>query len=146
MKDNWTPINPCILAHDDCVQEIRKASKAKDGKFLGAEPQVIPLPFKCEGSPPKSCNELKLGSVNGQTQYALVISLLFKKAIKRLDKEKAGRVTICNDISDDSETKDLVELGGGEKEEVIEDTPIYYSRINSGSFVYQYCNVLFRAW
>ena len=89
MKDNWTPINPCVLAHDDCVQEIRKTNKAKGGKFWGTEPQVIPLPFKCEGSPTKSCNFLKLGSVNGQTQYALVISLNLRKQSRGWTKRRS---------------------------------------------------------
>ena len=117
MDDKWHENDPRVVAHDDTVQEIRKTNKAKDKKFWGGEPQVVPLPFKCEGRVVKAWNFHPIGDVGGQTQYALIISLFFKKAIKRVEKEKAGRISILTQLSEDSEDDDIDDDGNGANNE-----------------------------
>ncbi len=40
-------------------------------------------------------------------EYALIISLFFKKATKKVEKEKASRVKICPAFSEDSDNNDI---------------------------------------
>ena len=40
-------------------------------------------------------------------EYALIISLFFNKAIKKVEKEKASRVKICLALSEDSDNNDI---------------------------------------
>ena len=83
------------------------------------------MPFKCEGRGVKAWNFHPIGDVGGQTQYSLIISLFFKNAIKRVEKEKAGRVIILTQLYEDSEDDGIDDVGNGaNNEEICDDGEI----------------------
>ena len=46
----------------------------------------------------------KITEVAGQDQYAQIITLIYKVAKQRVAREKEGRTSICEEISDDEES------------------------------------------
>ena len=96
--------DPRAIAQEDAVQEIRGQSKAVNKKFWGEKPQIVELPVKCEGVPGKAWTMHKITEVAGQDQYAQIITLIYKVAKQRVAREKEGRTSICEEISDDEES------------------------------------------
>ena len=43
----------------------------------------------------------------GQVQYALINSLLFEKAVKRIERDKTGMTNICMAFSNESDNDDI---------------------------------------
>ena len=48
-----------------------------------------------------------INEIKGQVQYALIITLFFKKPNKRVRKEETGRINICMTLSNDSDDNDI---------------------------------------
>ena len=46
----------------------------------------------------------KITEVAGQDQYAQIITLVYKVAKQRVAREKEGRTSICEEVSDDEES------------------------------------------
>ena len=107
MKDKWTKNDPRVLAHSNAVQVMRKNDQAKSKKYWG-EPQLVKLPFKCEGMVTKKWSYHKVGErVGTAEQYWLILSTFSRSATKRIMKEKTGKREICSDASEDSDDEDI---------------------------------------
>ena len=65
------------------------------------------LSFKYKGRVTKIWNYQPINNIKSDIQYALIISLFFNKATKRVEKEKTIRVKICLALSEDSENNDI---------------------------------------
>ena len=107
MGDKYCKNDPRAIAHSKIVQTVRTTKKAVDGKFWGA-PQVVKLPFQCKGVINKSWNYHPNGNTVGRNvQYALILTVRIKAAKVMVEKEKSGKINICDDISADSDDSDI---------------------------------------
>ena len=64
------------------------------------------MSFMGKGRVTKIWNYCTINNIKDDIQYALIISLFFKKANKRVEKEKIKRVKIYLALSEDSEDND----------------------------------------
>ena len=89
--------NPRVLAHDDTCQMIRTTCKAKDGKFWPTDQdmQIIVLHEKCRGMIMKKFSVYPTKfTVDGKTQYTMILTLRIELESQRVRREKKGKVVV----------------------------------------------------
>ena len=96
--------DPRVIGHDCCVQAVRlEMGKPHHKVFWGDRPQIVHLPVKVEGPPVSSSSLLRVGEIDGHTQFLTVITYVYKVAVTKITREKATKVVICDPLSSESE-------------------------------------------
>ena len=122
--DKYRKNDPRVITHSNYVQAVRATSTAKDKKFWGDQAQTVKLPVKCEGPPMKKWTYIPVGMIETHRQFVMVLSIFYKVAKKRIEREKIGEVRVCAALDSDSEEEDVDEDKDAQEEAEEEDMNI----------------------